>query len=359
MLTPPDQAVTELGASSVLPRADAAAARALNRLYGASPSFSFEVRGRRHTLRWHAEKNALERSPLDLYRFRFGSHAGQLGLDAPSVSALLDERRVDLLPRELRYLLLADALQGAVDAAERALRLHFEWTPPEDDAAVEPCDPLRAAFFVATPADGGVPLRGYLQFEAGASFDTLVPTLQPEGAPATRAFDRLRMPVNFRLGHTQITLREVGSIRPGDIIGIESWASSGAALVVTAELGGAGGRELVGLAEGSRITLTQSRDRTMNRDTAAPAGPADDTANLPIDRLDALEVSLRFEVGDLSLSLGELRAIRAGHVFDLGQPLNRSPVRILAHGNVLGKGYLVAVGDRLGVRVSEFAPGEI
>jgi type III secretion protein Q len=46
-------------------------------------------------------------------------------------------------------------------------------------------------------------------------------------------------------------------------------------------------------------------------------------------------------------------------VFDLGQPLNRSPVRILAHGNVLGKGYLVAVGDRLGVRVSEFAPGEV
>jgi type III secretion protein Q len=26
---------------------------------------------------------------------------------------------------------------------------------------------------------------------------------------------------------------------------------------------------------------------------------------------------------------------------------------------VLGRGYLVAVGDRLGVRVSEFAPGEV
>jgi type III secretion protein Q len=70
-------------------------------------------------------------------------------------------------------------------------------------------------------------------------------------------------------------------------------------------------------------------------------------------------VTLRFEVGDLAVSLGELRNLRPGHVFELAQPLNRSPVRILAHGNVLGKGYLVAVGDRLGVRVSEFAPSEI
>jgi type III secretion protein Q len=96
----------------------------------------------------------------------------------------------------------------------------------------------------------------------------------------------------------------------------------------------------------------------MNRDTP-PALASDADANLPIDRLDALEVNLRFEVGDLSLSLGELRNIRAGHVFDLAQPLNRCPVRIVAHGNVLGKGHLVAVGDRLGVRVSEFAPSEI
>jgi type III secretion protein Q len=85
-----------------------------------------------------------------------------------------------------------------------------------------------------------------------------------------------------------------------------------------------------------------------------PAG-----AELPLDRLDHLEVNLRFEVGDLSISLAELRAIQPGHVFDLQHTLSRSPVRILAHGNVLGKGHLVAVGDRLGVRVSDFAPSEV
>jgi len=66
-----------------------------------------------------------------------------------------------------------------------------------------------------------------------------------------------------------------------------------------------------------------------------------------------------FELGALDLSLGELRALKPGHVFDLAQPLNRSAVRIVAHGNVLGKGHLVAIGDRLGVRVAEFAAGSL
>jgi type III secretion protein Q len=59
------------------------------------------------------------------------------------------------------------------------------------------------------------------------------------------------------------------------------------------------------------------------------------------------------------LTLGELKTLKPGHVFELSQPLNRSAVRILAHGNVLGNGHLVAVGERLGVRISTFAAGEL
>jgi len=104
--------------------------------------------------------------------------------------------------------------------------------------------------------------------------------------------------------------------------------------------------------------------RTPTADQAAqtatpPAATAPESPELAVDRLDAIEVTLRFEVGDLPISLGDLRNVRAGHVFELGQPLNRGPVRIVAHGNLLGKGTLVAVGDRLGVRVSEFAPGDL
>ncbi|MBT2324090.1 type III secretion system cytoplasmic ring protein SctQ [Variovorax paradoxus] len=366
-----EAAVTELGQARALPRADAAGVRALNRLYAAAPPREVSARGTAYRLRWKHDAT-LGQIARESYRFRLGAHVGHLALDAPSTQALLGERRIDLLPRELRYILLADALHPVIDALEKALRLHFEWQPSEAEAretreaqeireqAPLACDPERAAFFVATPSDEGAVLCGFVQFEDAATLDALVPAgAVARAAGATDAFDALRLPVHFLLGSTPIALREITSIRPGDIVGIEQWSSSGAAIVVTAALGGPAGRQLTAFAEGSRITVQQSRDSPMTPDTPARSADAADSANLPIDRLDALEVTLRFEVGDLSLSLGELKSIRAGHVFELGQPLNRSPVRILAHGNVLGKGYLVAVGDRLGVRVSEFAPGEV
>ena len=73
------------------------------------------------------------------------------------------------------------------------------------------------------------------------------------------------------------------------------------------------------------------------------------------DRLEALDMPLRFEVGELQLTLRELRSLQPGHVFELEQPLNRSTVRIYAHANLIGHGVLVAVGDRLGVRVADIA----
>ncbi|EJL73483.1 type III secretion system apparatus protein YscQ/HrcQ [Variovorax sp. CF313] len=366
------EAVTDLGEARALPRADAANVRALNRLYAAAPLNGVAARGVSYRLAWHHDA-AFGHTTRERYSFRLGAHVGHLALDAPSMQVLLGERRIDLLPRDLRYILLADALHPVIDALEKTLRLHFEWQPseagardPRDARAMNEqplvhCDPERAAFFVATPSDGGAMLRGFVQFDDAATLDALVPPIAGplHAVRTTEAFDTLRLPVSFQLGSTPIQLREISSIRPGDIVSIEQWSSSGGGIVVTAALGGPAGLFLSAVAEGSRITVQQSRDSAMKPDTPTDPAAAADYANLPIDRLDALEVTLRFEVGDLSLSLGELRSIRAGHVFDLAEPLNRSPVRILAHGNVLGKGYLVAVGDRLGVRVSEFAPGEV
>jgi len=373
MPTQAAEAVTELGEARTLPRADPANVRALNRLHAAAPLHGVVAKGASYRLAWHHDA-AFGHTARESYSFRLGAHVGHLAMDAPSMQALLGERRIDLLPRDLRYILLADALHPVIDALEKALRLHFEWQPSEAEARAprdaretreQPllhCDPERAAFFVATPSDGGAMLRGFVQFDDAATLDALVPaaTGAAHAVRTSEAFDALHLPVSFGLGSTPIQLREIRSIRPGDIVGIEQWSSSGGGIVVTAELGGPTGLHLSAVAEGSRITVQQSRDSAMKPDTPAdPAATADNNVNLPIDRLDALEVTLRFEVGDLSLSLGELKSIRAGHVFDLAEPLNRSPVRILAHGNVLGKGYLVAVGDRLGVRVSEFAPGEV
>jgi type III secretion protein Q len=353
LLVPPAAAVTDLGLSNALPRLDAATARALGRLYSTTAPMPLTLRGTPHRLEWQWRESAMPE--FDAFRFRLGAQVGHIGLAPRGVAALLGEARSELLPRALRYVLWADALHPLAEAVERLSRLRFEWTPPDGAEEAVRIEPLRAAFFSLDTADG------FVQFEEPGALDALLTLLAPALRPQpVHSLDALRVPLPFALGSTRIRLREVAAVRAGDIVSIEEWGSSGAALLVTAELGGAGGVRLVGLAEGARITIQQTRDLAMNRDDPAAALPDDDSgASLPLDRLDAMEVSLRFEVGELSLTLGELKSIRAGHVFDLAQPLNRSPVRILAHGNLLGKGHLVAVGDRLGVRVSEFAPGEL
>jgi type III secretion protein Q len=338
--------VRELGESVLLPRIDPRALGALNRLYDErAVPLTIAVRGEAHRLDWVHDDTALP--PHDAYRFRLGAATGQLCLDAPTQMALFGERRFDRLPAELRLILLADATHDAVDALMRATRTHFEWLPDDGD---EPPPPAQAnarpaAFFRTTaergPGGGG---RGWVRFDDAGAWAALVPPLDPRRTASADSLARLGFPLRWCIGTTRISLREVRGIGAGDIVGVEAWSAAGAAIVVTAEVGGAHGQRVVALAEGSRITVQQSREHTMNRnpEPPPPASDAQDAANAPIDRLDAMEVTLRFEVGNQQVSLGELRNLRAGHVFDLGQPLNRSEV-----------------GDRLGVRVSEFAPHDI
>jgi len=356
MLAATTEGVTDLGDAPALPRTDARTAQALNRLYSATAPADHTVRDARWVLRWDFDAAGAATPQRDGYRFKLGNHTGHLGLDALAVSALLGERRSDLLPGELRCVLLADVLHPLAEALEKRSRLRFEWVPVQDEVAV---DAQRAAFFSADTAQGR--FGGFVQFDDHDALDTLVSVCRPKAGQPARSLEWLRVPLPFCLGVTHMSLREIGSIRAGDIVGIEEWGSAGSALRVTADVGGARGVQLVGLAEGDRIIIQQSKDEAMNRDTPASSTASDDNdaASLPLDRLDALEVTLRFEVGDLAVSLGELKSIRPGHVFDLARPLNRSLVRILAHGNVLGKGHLVAIGDRLGVRISEFAPSEL
>jgi type III secretion protein Q len=354
-------AVIELSEASAFSRLPLPACKALNRLYdGRAPIIEFMLCGVSHQLQWRFA-NELPADELASYRFRLGPHTGWVALDAFAQAALLQEPRHALLPPELRYVLLADALQPVAAALESALRLHFEWSPGEPDEIETPAGPDAAACFVVNRAGEAGAWQGFVQFLDPAALDKVVPALTASArGHAGDAFDGLRVPLAFAIGDSVLSLGEVRGIRPGDIVSVEHWTAAGAGLVVRAAMGGGAGRELIARAEGSRITVTQWRTPSMKQDDpVTPAGEGDHVTGLPLDRLDALEVALRFEVGHLTLSLGELRNIRPGHVFDLAQPLNRCPVRILAHGNALGKGFLVAVGERLGVRISEFAPGEL
>lgn len=80
--------------------------------------------------------------------------------------------------------------------------------------------------------------------------------------------------------------------------------------------------------------------------------PESAPAEQPSARIDDLEVPVRFDLGTATTMIGVLETMQAGYVFELERRV-ADPVTISVNGVLLGRGELVRVGDKLGVRVVE------
>ncbi|MNR35751.1 Yop protein translocation protein Q [compost metagenome] len=67
---------------------------------------------------------------------------------------------------------------------------------------------------------------------------------------------------------------------------------------------------------------------------------------------DAIPVRLSFDLGEISLTLAELRALQPGQAIRLGHPI-ASAVRIRANGALIGEGELVEIDGQLGISVRQ------
>lgn len=91
----------------------------------------------------------------------------------------------------------------------------------------------------------------------------------------------------------------------------------------------------------------------------------DDATNVETDMaaaptLDELQLPIVFELDTARISLGALANMRPGYAVELDVPLREAPVRLVCHGQTLGQGQLVAIGDQLGVRITrlDHPPGD-
>jgi type III secretion protein Q len=66
----------------------------------------------------------------------------------------------------------------------------------------------------------------------------------------------------------------------------------------------------------------------------------------------ALQLPVTFELDTARISLAELASMRPGCAIELDQPMAEATVRLVCHGQTLGHGQLVAIGERLGVRIT-------
>ncbi len=68
--------------------------------------------------------------------------------------------------------------------------------------------------------------------------------------------------------------------------------------------------------------------------------------------MENLQLPVAFELDTARISLAELSTMRPGYAIELDVPLLEATVRLVCHGQTLGHGQLVAIGDQLGVRIT-------
>jgi type III secretion protein Q len=88
----------------------------------------------------------------------------------------------------------------------------------------------------------------------------------------------------------------------------------------------------------------QTPYRVVPEDPGGDGGPGEAT-------LQDLQLPVAFELDTARISLAELAGMQPGYVVELDVPLSDASVRLVCHGQVVGQGQLVMVGDRLGVRI--------
>ena len=216
-------------------------------------------------------------------------------------------------------------------------------------------------------------MGGQETFRFCASVDETAMTLLAKSCPPQKFYNwRIRYPL--RAGSHVLAIRDYVALQPMDIVLLRRSPASGR-LDAFVEI--SPDAHLVGQLEKDVFTVMELRkggamtekladaSAEETQDNAAPDKPADDEADLVPEQtseqlfspseFDALPMRLDFDLGHVDISLAKLRTLAPGYAFDLGAaPENAVTIRV--SGREVGRGELVEIGGRLGVRINELVP---
>ncbi|WP_186091216.1 type III secretion system cytoplasmic ring protein SctQ [Burkholderia gladioli] len=199
-----------------------------------------------------------------------------------------------------------------------------------------------------------------------ATLDALIARTASE--PWRTAFPALTLPGSAIVGTRSYAVDTLAALEPGDVLlrclfptfdaaALQGATPDGAAPRVVAAWGARGhARVHAGAAlDGRSLTLTQEWYMSDELDsTRADIGLATDRPDEPIV-VGAIELPVQFEIDTVALPLDQLSALGPGYVVELPVPAADAQLRLVVHGQTVGFGELVTVGEHLGVRIIRMA----
>jgi type III secretion protein Q len=191
----------------------------------------------------------------------------------------------------------------------------------------------------------------------------------------------LQVPGQLIIGIKPIAVDTLAALEPGDVLlrgvdpsfaaawlagtelssstlprAVASWGTPGLTRL-TAEVD-IDGRSLVIVKEPtmSEELYPASTDAGLATDQASGSGEVPNVAlgSYPI-HIGELELPVQFEIDTVAMPLAQLSALGPGYVVELPMPVDEAQLRLVAHGQTIGYGELVTVGEHLGVRIIRMA----
>jgi type III secretion protein Q len=260
------------------------------------------------------------------------------------------------LPEPLRLALCELALEGLTEALESTFGHAVRILSGE---AVADASPHRVDVFL-TDGDGRAEVRGVVLTDArGLAVIADLAARLPETPPLDEhTLAAVPVPLRFTVGWTRLPVSEVRALEPRDVILLDdtTFIASDRLILTAPGLG-----HLTARLDGPTLTIEDIARNPMAEDMETPPEatetPAPDAAEPLLGSLDEVEVQLTFDIGQHTLTLGQLRTLTAGAVFNLGRD-PRGAVNIRANGRLVGTGELVRVDDHVGVRIATL-PGTV
>lgn len=289
------------------------------------------------------------------------------------LSALLDGSALPPLPEEMPSLALAAALD---DLLVRLEQLGRGAPQPMASADGQPSARLPHAFAVQLDAQQGTQaIAGLLRTDSLGLLlmAGLAARLPPRDGPL--ASDALPLRLHLDIGCATLSVEELRQLAPGDVLPMER-SFVAAERVLWLQAPGAGGlhvqlpaAQAQAQADAPELGAEDAESSDAEFSDLCPAAPfltviqswthaMPDFASHTQETtgFDAIPVRLSFDLGDISLTLAELRALQPGQAIRLEHPI-ASAVRIRANGTLVGEGTLVEIDGHLGVSISQlFTP---
>jgi type III secretion protein Q len=288
----------------------------------------------------------------------------QLQLQLPTatseqlMSALLDGAALPDIPESMRTAALEAALSELLDALQTLGRGAPQVTAVSSQPP--PALPHALAWQLAAP-QGAQALDGEMRADS-------LGLLLMSGMLASRphrvgplAHDNLAVHLYLDIGYATLSTEELQRLGLGDVLLMER-SFLGAERVLWLQAPDAGGLHVQLPADdagGTESPADGARAAAPFLTVVQPWTHAMPALDLPLNEaasFDAIPVRLSFDLGEISLTLAELRALQPGQAIRLGHPVTGA-VRIRANGALIGAGELVEIDGHLGISVGQLFAG--